>query len=152
MKALYHDASQLAEYLKESAPGKKVVFTNGCFDIIHPGHIHLLRTASEQGDILLVGLNSDSSVKKIKGPARPVMDHDSRAQILLAFEMVDFVIIFDEETPLQVISALRPDVLVKGSEYGGGEIVGEDLVEQTVRVPMVNGFSSTDIIERSGSR
>jgi len=148
IKAFYEDASELAAELKSSAPEKKTVFTNGCFDIIHPGHIHLLNEASKHGDLLIVGINSDSSVKRLKGAGRPVMDQTSRAQVLSAMEMVDFVVIFSEDTPLRLIKELKPDVLVKGAQYGDGEIVGEDLVTLTVRVPMKPGYSTSRIIAR----
>lgn len=146
INAFYEDVSALAAELKENAAGKKTVFTNGCFDIIHPGHIYILSEASKHGDILIVGLNSDSSVKRLKGTGRPVMDQSARAQILSALEMVDFVIIFSEDTPIRLIEELKPDVLVKGSQYGEGEVVGEDLVPLTVRVPMKPGYSTSGIL------
>ncbi|MDA3792898.1 MAG: adenylyltransferase/cytidyltransferase family protein [Elusimicrobia bacterium] len=128
--------------------GKKVVFTNGCFDILHSGHIFILREAARQGDILIVGLNDDSSVKLIKGENRPVIDENSRAEILNALEMVDYVILFSEPTPENIIEAIKPDVLVKGGEYGEGEIVGENIAAETVRIKMKLGYSTTSIIEK----
>ncbi len=132
--------------------GRKVVFTNGCFDLLHRGHVHCLRKAKSLGDVLIVGLNSDASVRKIKGKRRPIIPQVDRAEILAALEMVDYVLIFAEETPHRVISALVPDVLVKGGDYRRGEIVGRDVVEgsggQVVRVRQVRGRSSNRIINR----
>lgn len=135
---------------------KKVVFTNGCFDILHRGHIECLRRAKSFGDALIVGLNSDSSVRKIKGRKRPILPQDDRAEILASLEMVDYVLIFEEDTPHNVISALIPDVLVKGGDYGKDEIVGKDVVESSggkvVRVKQVQGKSTRNIIKRITSR
>jgi len=127
---------------------RKVVFTNGCFDIIHPGHVRLLKEAAALGDILVVGINSDDSVRRLKGPGRPVQDEKSRAEVLKALSAVDAVVIFDEDTPLEIIKKIKPDVLVKGAQYGEGEIVGEESVVETVRIPMLKGYSTTAVIER----
>ena len=135
---------------------KKVAFTNGCFDILHRGHIRCLKEAKSWGDVLIVGLNSDSSVRKIKGKKRPILPQDDRAEILASLEMVDYVLIFDEDTPYRVISALVPDVLVKGGDYGKDEIVGKDVVESSggkvVRVKEVRGKSTRNIIKKIASR
>ena len=135
---------------------KKVAFTNGCFDILHRGHIRCLREAKSWGDVLIVGLNSDSSVRKIKGKKRPILPQDDRAEILASLEMVDYVLVFDEDTPHRVISALVPDVLVKGGDYGKDEIVGKDVVESSggkvVRVKEVRGKSTRNIIKKIASR
>ncbi len=144
----YKSAKSLATDLKNIRNSKKIVFTNGCFDILHPGHIYLLEKAASYGDILVVGLNSDNSVRKLKGSSRPVMNEDGRARLLCALRMVDYVVLFDEETPLKVIEKFNPDVLVKGSEYGGGEIVGEDIVPKTIRIKMKAGYSTTQIIKK----
>lgn len=132
--------------------GKRVVFTNGCFDLLHRGHVHVLRQARACGDVLITGINSDKSVKQIKGPARPVLPESDRSELLAAMEMVDYVILFDEPDPYELISAIRPDVLVKGGDWSGATIVGADLVEETggrvVVVPYIEGFSTTEIIER----
>ena len=132
--------------------GKSVVFTNGCFDLLHRGHVHVLREAKACGDLLITGINSDKSVKQIKGPARPVLPESDRSELLAALEMVDYVVLFDEPDPYQVISAIRPDVLVKGGDWGGEKIVGADLVEEAggriVVIPYIKGFSTTEIIER----
>jgi len=132
--------------------GKKVVFTNGCFDIIHVGHIRLLKEASKLGDVLIIGLNSDDSVRKIKGPARPINSLSDRAEVLSSIRYVDYIIAFEEETPRRLISLLLPDVLVKGGDYRKNEIVGADVVEaeggKVVTIPLVEGKSTTKLIER----
>lgn len=134
------------------ASGKRVVFTNGCFDILHPGHSRYLSAASELGDHLIVAVNSDSSVKRIKGPERPVFPEDARAEMLAAFGFVDRVIIFDEDTPLELITLLLPDILVKGGDWGEDEIVGADVVKgaggEVRRISFVDGYSTTGIIKR----
>ncbi|MEA3506279.1 MAG: adenylyltransferase/cytidyltransferase family protein [Elusimicrobiota bacterium] len=145
MNSVYSNASNLKKDLPE---GKKIVFTNGCFDILHAGHIHILKEAARLGDILVVGLNDDSSVREIKGPNRPVIDRHSRAELVNALEMVDYVVFFSEPTPEKLIKEIKPDILVKGGEYGEGEIVGEDIAEKTVRIKMKPGLSTTSIIEK----
>ena len=131
---------------------KKVAFTNGCFDLLHRGHVHVLREARACGDVLIVGINSDQSVKQIKGPARPVLPESDRCELLSAMEMVNFVILFDEPDPYDLIAAIQPDVLVKGGDWNSEKIIGADLVEggggRVVVVPYINGFSTTEIIER----
>ena len=132
--------------------GKKVVFTNGCFDILHRGHLHLLREAKQLGDLLVVALNSDHSVRKIKGKDRPIVPESERAELIAALEMVDYVTLFDESDPHNVIKELKPDVLVKGGDWGKNDIVGAEMVQQnggTVAViPYLKGCSTTQIIER----
>ena len=135
--------------------GKIVVFTNGCFDLLHSGHITLLEIASGEGDLLIVGLNSDSSVTRLKGEGRPVQSEDERAEALLEIEAVNVVTIFSEDTPLELIDSIKPDVLVKGGDYSSDEIVGADIVlsrgGEVVRVPLLEGISTTRIIkERVG--
>lgn len=131
---------------------KKIVFSNGCFDIIHRGHVEYLAKASNFGDILILGLNSDASVRKLKGENRPVQDQNTRALILAAFSFVDFVIIFDEETPYELIKLIKPDFLVKGSDYKPEEISGFDILQsyggQVKTIELVKGHSTTNIIER----
>jgi D-beta-D-heptose 7-phosphate kinase/D-beta-D-heptose 1-phosphate adenosyltransferase len=131
---------------------KRIVFTNGCFDILHPGHVDLLAKARALGDMLVVGLNDDDSVRRLKGEGRPFTGEGDRAEILLALVSVDFVTVFGEDTPLETIEALRPDVLVKGAEYAHGEIVGARFVEEhggrVERVDMLPGYSTTAIVER----
>jgi rfaE bifunctional protein nucleotidyltransferase chain/domain len=132
--------------------GRSVVFTNGCFDLLHRGHVHVLREAKACGDLLITGVNSDKSVKKIKGPARPVMPESDRSELLASLEMVDYVVLFDEPDPYELISAIRPNVLVKGGDWSDAKIVGVDLVEEAggrvVVIPYIKGFSTTEIIER----
>lgn len=132
--------------------GKRIAFTNGCFDLLHRGHVHVLRAAKACADLLIVGINSDESVKQIKGPMRPVLAESDRCELLGAMEMVDFVILFNEPDPYQLIAAIRPDVLVKGGDWNSEKIIGAELVEEAggsvVVVPYIKGFSTTEIIER----
>jgi rfaE bifunctional protein nucleotidyltransferase chain/domain len=127
--------------------GRKIVFTNGCFDIIHIGHVRYLREAKALGDILIIGLNSDSSVSSIK-PGRPVNHQDQRAEVLASLEMVDYVVMFDEETPYELIKLIQPDVLVKGGDWEKDDIVGSDIAKKTLSLPYIQGISTTGIIER----
>jgi len=131
---------------------KSVVFTNGCFDILHRGHIEYLKKAKTLGDILIIGLNSDSSVKIIKGKNRPYMEQDDRAYILSHLIFVDAVCIFDEETPYHMIETVKPDFLVKGGDYNAEDVVGKDIVEKyggkVVIFPFVAGYSSSQIINK----
>jgi rfaE bifunctional protein nucleotidyltransferase chain/domain len=132
--------------------GKKIVFTNGCFDILHSGHLEVLSKAAEAGNILVVGLNSNESVSRLKGPQRPVNSEDFRKLMMASLQIVDGVSVFTEDTPLELITAILPDVLVKGGDYSPGTIVGADVVTgnggQVVVVPIVQGYSTTGIIER----
>ena len=129
------------------AQGKRVVFTNGCFDIIHIGHIRYLREARTFGDLLVVGINSDRSVSIIK-PDRPVNSQDQRAEVLASLEMVDYVTIFDEETPYELIKSVQPDVLAKGGDWKKEDIIGSDIAKETYSLPYIEGISTTGIIER----
>ncbi len=132
--------------------GRKLVFTNGCFDLLHVGHVRFLNQARALGDALIVGLNSDRSVREIKGKGRPIMPAEERAEILAALACVDIVSIFDEPTPQQIIDAILPDILVKGADWGISEIVGRETVERTggrvCNIPLVEGSSTTSIIAR----
>jgi rfaE bifunctional protein nucleotidyltransferase chain/domain len=132
--------------------GRRIVFTNGCFDILHYGHIRLLEKAKASGDILIVGMNSDASVKKIKGPSRPIRSQRERSAILAALESVDYVIVFDEPTPGRVIMALAPDVLVKGGDWHEGDIVGADFVRsrggKVMTIPLERGYSTTGLVKK----
>lgn len=132
--------------------GRRVVFTNGVFDILHPGHIRYLQQARALGDALIIGLNSDASVKRNKGPERPINNESERAEILSALECVDAVVVFDENTPAEIIKAIQPDILVKGADWGEDAIVGRDTVEarggKVVRVPIEQGYSTTEIIRK----
>ena len=140
------DLKKIVSQLKKKK--KKVVFTNGCFDILHPGHIKIFTEAKKRGDVLVVGLNSDLSVKLIKGSRRPILDQKSRATMISAFEMVDYVTLFDELTPYELIKAIKPQILVKGGDWSHHDIVGRDLVEKVFRVKLKDGFSTTNIIKK----
>lgn len=131
--------------------GLDVVFTNGCFDLVHAGHVHLLRSAREQGDRLIVGLNTDDSIRRIKSADRPILDEEDRQTVLEAFEFVDHVVLFDEDTPRRLIKKVEPDVLVKGADYEKDEIVGARWVEEhgdrVHRVELVEGRGTSEIIQ-----
>ena len=143
-----HDAAAW----REAQPGI-VVFTNGVFDLVHPGHVVLFEAARNEGDVLVVGINSDASVRRLgKGEARPVMPEMARARVVAGFAAVDCVVLFDEDTPYELIQALEPDVLVKGGDYSRATTVGADIVEarggRVKHVELVDGFSTTNIVER----
>lgn len=137
---------------RELFPRLKIVFTNGCFDILHLGHVEYLAAAKEMGDILIVGVNSDASVKRLKGPSRPVNPEHARTAVLAALFFVDYVILFEEDTPLRLIESIEPNVLVKGSDYEINQIVGADIViaknGEVRTIPLTEGFSSSKIINR----
>ena len=128
--------------------GKKIVFTNGCFDILHPGHLKILKQAKKFGDILIVGLNSDLSVRKIKGKKRPILNEKARAQILEAIDIVDFIVLFKEATPYLLIKKIKPDILVKGGDWKKQDIVGNDIAGKVCRVKIYPGYSTTAIINK----
>ena len=132
--------------------GKKIVFTNGCFDLLHVGHLRVLREAKKLGDILIVGINSDRSVNDIKGQDRPIVSEAERAELIGALEMVDYVTLFDEPDPIPLLREIKPDVLVKGGDWGESGVVGRELVEgwggKVVVVPFLEGHSTTNIIEQ----
>lgn len=136
--------------------GRRVVFTNGCFDLIHPGHIRYLQEARRLGDALIVALNSDRSVRELKGEKRPILDQNERAEVMAALSCIDYVTIFDAATPREVIAALLPDVLVKGGDWDLDRIIGRDEVEaaggKVLSLPFVEGCSTTDLIERIAQR
>jgi D-beta-D-heptose 7-phosphate kinase/D-beta-D-heptose 1-phosphate adenosyltransferase len=146
------DAALLEERRAWREARRRVVFTNGCFDLLHAGHVTLLEQARGLGDVLVVGVNGDGSVRGLKGPGRPLVPEHERREVLLALEPVDRVVVFDEPTPAELIRALLPDVLVKGSDWGEQEIVGRDVVEagggRVVRIPLVPGRSTTGLLER----
>ncbi len=131
---------------------KKIVFTNGCFDIIHPGHIKLLRSAKNLGDTLILGLNSDSSVKKIKGKKRPLLRERERAEILSAISYIDYIVIFRETTPLRLIKKIKPDILTKGSDWKENKIVGAEFVKKyggrVIRIRIKKGYSTSKLIRK----
>ena len=131
---------------------KKVVFTNGCFDLIHPGHIEYLSKAADLGGVLVIGLNSDASVRRLKGPDRPLMPEDARALILASLSFVSAVVLFDEETPYRLIDAIKPDILVKGADYKVEDIAGHDIVlaggGRVETIELTKGYSTTSLIDR----
>jgi D-beta-D-heptose 7-phosphate kinase/D-beta-D-heptose 1-phosphate adenosyltransferase len=146
-------ASELQEYVARlRAEGRRIVFTNGVFDILHPGHLRYLQAARAHGDALVVGLNSDASVRRNKGPERPITPEHERAENLLALECVDAVSIFDEDAPHAIIARVQPDVLVKGADWPADQIVGRDIVEAgggvVVREALAPGYSTTAIVEK----
>jgi len=138
------------------ARGRTLVFTNGCFDLLHIGHVHLLSKAKEFGDVLIVAINSDRSARRIKGAGRPIIPEDARAEMLAALQCVDYVTIYDEDTPIPLLEIIRPDVIVKGGEYGKEGVVGGELVEsmggRIENVQMIDGVSTTDVARRAGLR
>jgi len=137
---------------EESLHQQKIVFTNGCFDIIHCGHVQYLAKARQMGDILVIGLNSDASVKRLKGESRPVNSEAARAEVLAALEIVDYIVVFEEDTPYNLITKVKPDVLVKGGDYKIENIAGGDFVKNNggsvCTIPFVDGFSTTSILEK----
>jgi rfaE bifunctional protein nucleotidyltransferase chain/domain len=144
------EAVALVEHLRHA--GKEVVFTNGVFDLLHPGHVRYLRGARREGDALIVAVNSDRSVRAVKGPSRPVYPEAERAEVVAALACVDAVVVFDEDTPQQIIGRLQPDVLVKGADWANDAIVGRDTVEarggRVVRIPITEGHSTSAIIKK----
>ena len=137
---------ELKEILKENN-NKKIVFTNGCFDILHRGHVEYLQKAKELGDLLILGLNSDLSVKRLKGENRPINNEEDRAIILSALECVDYVVIFDEDTPFELIKNLKPDILVKGGDYKLEDVIGREFAKETILIDFVDGYSTTKTIK-----
>ena len=147
------DADALAAFVRDArAAGRRIVFTNGVFDILHPGHLRYLQAARRHGDLLIVGLNSDASVRRNKGPERPINPEAERAEVLEALECVDAVSIFDEDTPADIIRRVQPDILVKGADWPADQIVGRDTVEarggRVVRVTVVPGYSTSALIDK----
>ena len=142
----------LEQFAQERRNGRRIVFTNGCFDLLHPGHIRTLEEARALGDVLIVGINSDASVRELKGRGRPVFPMKERAEVLAALECVDAVVIFDEPTPRELIAKLLPDVLVKGGDWADDQIVGREEVEaaggRVVSVPVLPGYSTTELLQK----
>ena len=134
------------------ANGEKIVFTNGCFDILHRGHVEVLAKTADLGDKLIIGLNSDSSIKKLKKENRPIVDEKSRVLLLAAFSFVDAIVLFSEQTPINLIAEIKPDILAKGGDYEIQEIVGHNIVQgnggEVITIPLTEGFSSTNIIDK----
>lgn len=148
------DADALAAFVRDArAAGRRIVFTNGVFDILHPGHVRYLRAARRHGDLLIVGLNSDASVRRNKGPFRPINPEAERAEVLEALDCVDAVSIFDDDTPADIIRRVQPDVLVKGADWPADQIVGRDTVEarggRVVLEPVEQGYSTSAIVEKA---
>jgi len=147
------DADALAAFVREArAAGRRIVFTNGVFDILHPGHVRYLQAARRHGDLLIVGLNSDASVRRNKGPERPINPEGERAEVLEALACVDAVSVFDEDTPADIIRRVQPDILVKGADWPADQIVGRDTVEarggRVILEPVEQGHSTTSIVDR----
>ena len=136
----------------ERQKGRAIVFTNGCFDLLHVGHVKYLQKARRLGDLLVLGLNSDASIRRLKGPKRPLIDQDERAHILAALDCIDYVVIFDEDTPLELIREVRPHILVKGGDYQPDQVVGKDFIEsyggRVELITFVDGKSTTNIVEK----
>ncbi|MFC7336830.1 D-glycero-beta-D-manno-heptose 1-phosphate adenylyltransferase [Haloferula chungangensis] len=145
IKSREEAAELLEEFRKDN---KCVVFTNGCFDVLHPGHVQYLQASRKLGDILVVGLNSDDSIKRLKGSERPICEESARAYMLASMACVDMVVVFDEDTPVELMGALRPDILVKGADWEGKELPGSDLVGRVEFMKFLEGWSSTDVIGR----
>jgi rfaE bifunctional protein nucleotidyltransferase chain/domain len=145
-------SSLLKELVKLHRKGKKVVFTNGCFDILHYGHARYLQEAKDKGDILIVGVNSDSSIKKIKGKNRPIVDQKNRLGLLAALTCIDYLVLFKEDTPLRLIKRIKPDIIIKGADWEKDKIVGSDFVKsyggKVLTIKLVKGLSTTSLIDR----
>ena len=153
LKTKIFNLKDLSEIINEwRLNGDKIVFTNGCFDLIHLGHLEVLARSADLGDKLIVGINSDMSIKKIKGNSRPIIEEDSRAKQLAAIEFIDAVILFNEDTPYNLINILKPDVLTKGGDYKKNDIVGNQLIYkeqgEVVIIPLTQGYSTTSILEK----
>ena len=151
------DDNSLEERLKLwRKEGETIVFSNGCFDILHRGHVEYLSKAADLGDKLIIGLNTDDSVKRLKGPSRPVNDEKARAVVLAGLEFVDAIVFFEEDTPYNLIKNVQPDILVKGNDYKAEDIVGYDIVTakggKVETIELVDGFSTTNILEKTNSQ
>jgi D-beta-D-heptose 7-phosphate kinase/D-beta-D-heptose 1-phosphate adenosyltransferase len=142
----FEQIERIAKRLKEQ--GRKIIFTNGCFDILHRGHATYLQKAKELGDILVLGLNSDNSIRRLKGENRPINNLEDRAFLIGALESIDFVVPFSEDTPYELIKLIQPNVLVKGADYEGKEVVGSDVADEVVLIDFVAGKSTTNLIEK----
>ena len=147
------DADALAAFVRDArAQGQRIVFTNGVFDILHPGHVRYLQAARRHGDVLIIGLNSDASVRRNKGPERPINPEGERAEVLEGLACVDAVSVFDEDTPADIIRRVQPDILVKGADWPSDQIVGRDTVEarggRVILEPVEQGYSTTELIKR----
>jgi len=144
----FHSAKKTAEIIKKlKDQGKKIVFTNGCFDLIHVGHISLFQKAKTLGDVLIVAINSDKSLAGLKGPKRPLVCQTDRVKLLSAIDVIDYIVIFSEQTPYNLLKKLTPDVLVKGGDYKIEDIVGREFVKKVYRYPLVKGKSTSNLIK-----
>ena len=142
---------KLAAFLKEQrAKGKKIVFTNGCFDILHAGHVSILEFSKNQGDVLVLGINTDTSVKRLKGPTRPINKQADRALVAASLASVDAVVLFGQDTPLELIKFIKPDVLVKGADYTVQNVVGREFAKKVALYPLLKGRSTTNVIKKAG--
>ena len=153
LKAKIFNIKDLSQIIKEwRLNGDKIIFTNGCFDLIHLGHLEILARSADLGDKLIVGINSDMSIKKIKGNSRPIIEEDSRAKQLAAIEFIDAVILFNEDTPYDLISFINPDIITKGGDYKKNDVIGNELMNkkagEVVIIPLTQGFSTTSILEK----
>ncbi len=143
--------TKLAAFLKaQRAKGNKIVFTNGCFDILHAGHVSILEFSKNQGDILVLGINTDASVKRLKGPTRPINKQADRALVAASLEAVDAVVLFGQDTPLELIKFIKPDVLVKGADYTVQNVVGREFAKKVALYPLLKGRSTTNVIKKAG--
>ncbi len=153
LKAKIFNIKDLSQIIKEwRLNGDKIIFTNGCFDLIHLGHLEILARSADLGDKLIVGINSDMSIKKIKDDSRPIIQEDSRAKQLAAIEFVDAVILFNEDTPYDLISFINPDIITKGGDYKKNDVIGKELMNkkagEVVIIPLTQGYSTTSILEK----
>ncbi|SNR61307.1 D-glycero-beta-D-manno-heptose 1-phosphate adenylyltransferase [Desulfurobacterium atlanticum] len=149
MARVFRNFEELESFVKqERGKGRKIVFTNGCFDIVHAGHVDYLEKAKAFGDVLIVGINSDSSIKRIKGEKRPVVPQDYRVRVLLGLRAVDGVVVFDDDTPLEVIKLIKPDVLVKGADWPVEKIVGREYAGKVERVKFIYDISTSKIVNK----
>lgn len=138
---------QLKQRLRQERKKKRsIVFTNGCFDLLHVGHLKVFLECKKKGDVLVLGLNSDSSIRRLKGPDRPIVTQKERAFLLAGLEPIDYITIFDEDTPEKLIGLVQPDVLIKGGDWKTSEIVGRDIAKKVVRIPLIKGHSTSDLI------
>jgi D-beta-D-heptose 7-phosphate kinase/D-beta-D-heptose 1-phosphate adenosyltransferase len=147
-KIIYGHEIDKLQYLSKIKQFNKLVFTNGCFDIIHSAHIKLLNFSKNQGDLLIIGLNSDDSIKRLKGPTRPINKIDERSELLLNLQIVDYIVIFDDDTPFNILSKIKPNILIKGSDYNKNDIIGKDFVDEIILFDFINGKSSSNIIKQ----
>lgn len=144
---------QAEEYVKEQRKqGKSVAFTNGCFDILHAGHVSILEFSKNQADILILGINSDASVKRLKGPSRPINSQEDRALVCASLQAVDAVVVFDQDTPYELIKLIGPDVLIKGADYKEENVVGREFAKKVALYPILEGRSTTNTIKRAAQK